>query len=234
MKTTSKILLCTLVLISIAVIALVIAIRINMEKYSSLDEINYNNEKIISKRYSITGFKKIKLVAPCNVRIKRSSEYSIEVIAAENTMKNLKMSKSGERLVLSLGRLRRDNRKIIAEISMPGIEELDIVLPSTVTISGFGLDFLKIAMSGAGKVTGINNRIEKLEITSQGASDINFSKSEVVNARLTASGATRINLNMAGGILEGNLSGVSSVTYSGTIIENRLIASGASVIKRKS
>lgn len=46
MKTTNKILLFTLILISIAVIVLVIVIGISVKKYSSLNEIQHNEEKI--------------------------------------------------------------------------------------------------------------------------------------------------------------------------------------------
>ena len=72
-----------------------------------------------------------------------------------------------------------------------------------------------------------SRRFDTLKLTISGAVAVDFGDVTFTDADVRASGASNVKLRMAGGKLTGNISGAGHITYSGTVSEQSISASGA-------
>jgi hypothetical protein len=121
-----------------------------------------------------------------------------------------------------------DRGRLEATITMPALREAHLSGASDLDFSGFDGPELTITSSGSSSLEGDSSRYDNLQLTLSGSSKASLDDVTVTNAEVSVSGAGSASLRMDGGRLTGNLSGASSLVYSGTTSEQSVSASGAS------
>lgn len=129
----------------------------------------------------------------------------------------------------------RKSAKIV--IHMPDLRELQISGASAVNVANFKQKhpmLLKVELSGATKLMFDSSRYKDIHISMSGASNISFNNSELEKVDIDTSGVSRLELNtFTQGRLSGNVSGATTIGYSGTLIENNIESSGVVNISKK-
>jgi len=191
----------------------------------------------ISKEFAIQDFAEIDLDINANINIIKSSEYKVIVEAPQELINSatLQVKKEGGQLKITCPNYRRSfmGDKIDIEIKTPEIEELEISNSAIATIDNFQLDQIEIKLAGNCKLTGNNNIIEDLELSCFGAADVDFKACKITNAEIQTFGSNSIEINMAGGILEGSMTGSGIITYYGRVNKENIKTLGSTKVIKK-
>ena len=205
-----------------------------------------------TEEYAFSDFNKVEVSSAFEFEISQSSSYSISVIADDNVIEKVQVSKLGDTLRIGLGAITRLGPVTLkATVTMPQLRGLDISGASRGTVSDFSsAENLDLNVSGASKVTGeITSGDANFEISGastvqlegsannmvanvSGASRFNLGGFIVNNANVTFSGASTGTANL-NGRLDADLSGASKLSYIGEPIMGNINTSGASAINKK-
>jgi len=117
--------------------------------------------------------------------------------------------------------------------AQPGLETLRTEGMSQLSFSGFDGRSLSFDASGAGNIRGAASRFDSLVLEMNGFGNIDFSDVAFTNADVDLNGFGNLTLRMAGGWLRGDLSGVGSLEYYGTVSEENVEKSGFGSIRRR-
>ena len=113
------------------------------------------------------------------------------------------------------------------------INKLDLGLSgaSEMKVESINVTTFESEISGASSIYSNNGIVKELDLDLSGSSDFLFEKVNVDTARVNISWASKANLTVTN-LLSGNISGASSLIYSGDINPN-LSVSGGSVVTKK-
>jgi len=120
-----------------------------------------------------------------------------------------------------------DRCRMKASITLPELREVSLSGATTFDFSGFDGAELTVVMSGASDLEGDSSRYDDLDLTLSGAGNVDLDGVTVTNAAVSVSGAASVSLRMGGGRLTGDVSGASSLEYSGAVSEQSVSSSGA-------
>jgi hypothetical protein len=205
-----------------------------------------------TRTFDYTDFTRIEAHNGFHVEITESSSYSIEVTTDDNVWKYLDVSKDGDTLVIEF-EWNRSYTNVIKEavITLPDVEGIQLSGGSQAEVDGFdSLNDFSAKLSGGSRLEGTitaddtdlnlsgGSRItlsgsgDNLVIDSSGGSRVNLEDFSVNDADINISGGGFADIRMFG-VLDANLSGGSSVIYSGDPKLGDMELSGGSTVRRK-
>jgi uncharacterized protein YfiM (DUF2279 family) len=185
---------------------------------------------VVSEKRNVADFKAIEVGGVFEVEVVAQKEFSVEIEADDNLLPLISTEVDG-RGTLEIKSEKRFSSKntIRVRISAPDIENLDVSGASKISLSNLKNDSLHVDASGASKIK-IEGETQNLTIELSGASRVEAEKLKSVNTTVDASGASRADV-FASGDLKADLSGASSVNYSGNPQYMEKKTSGASSIR---
>jgi hypothetical protein len=181
---------------------------------------------------SLDGFTGVSVQGQWDLRVERAETYSVELSYPTALENRVSAEVSGGRLVIGEQILdgvwtRSDgNARMTARITMPALAEISLAGTSKVVFSGFEGDTLDVHAAGTSNVEGSASRYDDLELQMSGMGEMDLRDVRVTNARVIVSGMTDVKLNLGGGALTGNVSGMGSLRYYGTVSAETVTKSG--------
>lgn len=195
--------------------------------------------KLITKKFDYSDFNRIKAENGMHVELTKSDTYNVEVIADDNVMEHIQVSKSGDTLkIRPKANAAFRSATLTAKITMPDLYKLELSGGSHASVTGFVSSHdLSISLSGGshlseplkpgdisagnadfnlsgGSHVTLSGSTDDLSIKCSGGSHINLEAFSVSNADIDLSGGSHATVNV-GGTLDAKLSGGSKVFYVG-------------------
>lgn len=200
----------------------------------------------------LSGFSKIQVSSAFQVGITQSEDYSVVITVDEKVEPYLDVTVQGDTLRIAVRpglTLAGAASPLQAKVSMPRLTGLELSGASRATVGGFksadglsagisgasGLDGqveagdVRFAVSGASRVS-LSGKGEKMALEVSGASQGNLGDFVVSEAVVEASGASRATVNVTGK-LDADVSGASTLRYTGNPTMGSVKSSGASTIQ---
>lgn len=189
----------------------------------------------------LTGFDRIDARGVWEVSVRQGADWDVSLRYSDEIADELHVRVEDDRLVLGYDEhegfswwrgLDFDNHEqVVATITMPTLEAVDLSGAAEIDFSGFSGEQLTITASGAADITGDEGSYEELVLVVSGAGDVDLSDLPVDDARVVLSGAGDVTLNMNGGTLTGTVSGMGDVKYRGTVSNENVVVSGFSSVE---
>ncbi|MHB1414348.1 MAG: head GIN domain-containing protein [Chloroflexota bacterium] len=206
--------------------------------------------KAVTKDMNISDFTKVDASNNFKVQITRGSSYKVTVTTDDNIVDHLDVRKDGQTLVLALQSGSYSNITLQANVTMPDLQGLRLSGATNGTVEGFNsqssvdigvsgasrLSFnsqfgdVKITNSGASHVTGTGAG-NGLNLDVSGASTADLQGFAVKDATVGLSGASNATVDVTG-TLNANLSGASTLRYTGSPTLGNVDVTGASSLKK--
>ena len=203
-----------------------------------------------TQEFNFTDFTRVEVGWAFRVEIVQSDSYSVSITADENLFNFIQVSQEGETLKIGLTQI-MPFRTLKAEITMPDLYELSLSGATRGTVKGFSSshDFI-LDLSGASRLSGditagdaqfiasgastiqLQGSADDMTVNASGASRVELASFPVNNAQVILSGASRGTVNL-GGRLDADLSGASTLNYSGNPTLGSIKTSGGSTISEK-
>ncbi len=186
------------------------------------------------------------------VEIVQGATFAVTVTADDNVLKYLDVGTSGDTLRLHLrSGFSLQRLTLRAKVTMPSLRGVDLSGAARATVSGFrSADSLDIGLSGASSLSGdiqagdsradlsgasslsLSGSGQDLSLGGSGASSADLNSYPVQGATVNLSGASRATVD-ASGTLNADLSGGSTLEYSGSPTLGRINTSGGSSIRAR-
>jgi hypothetical protein len=192
-----------------------------------------------TQTYDLTDFAGVDVDGQWQVTIERGDAWRVSVEMPTEIIDQVRVRRgAGGTLELGydgplFGLLGSDDGSLQATITMPTLATLRTSGMSQLSFSGFDGSRLSLDASGAGNIRGAASRFDSLLLDMSGFGNVDFSDVAFMNADVEMSGFGNVTLRMAGGWLRGDLSGVGSLEYYGTVSEENVEKSGFGSIRRR-
>jgi hypothetical protein len=181
-----------------------------------------------TETYEFSNFTDIKASNGFQVEIAKSNSFTVKVIADDNVLEHIELTKSGNEL-----RLRTKGNRLFrsvtlkVKIAMPDLNKLELSGGSKADVTGFSSshDF-SAELSGGSHITG-DIAAGNTVLSMSGGSHVNLSSS-VNNLDVLCSGGSHITLTGSINDVDVDCSGGSHVTLSGSASDLNLKGSGGS------
>jgi hypothetical protein len=184
-----------------------------------------------AEKRNLADFNAIEVGGAIEVEVVAQKDFSVEVEADDNLLQFIKTEVSGETLKISTDKRFSTRNPIRVRISAPDIGNLEVSGASKLSLTNLKNDSLRVDSSGASKIK-VDGETKNLEVELSGASRLDAENLKTENADIDASGASNATIFVSND-LKADLSGASSVTYSGNPKNLVKKTSGASSVKGK-
>ena len=210
--------------------------------------------KQVTVEKELSGFSKIDASSAFQVKITQSEEYSVVLTVDEKVEPYLDVSVQGDTLRIGVRpglTLAGAAFPLNAVVSMPRLTGVALSGASGATVGGFkSADRLDADLSGASKLTGeietgdvrfqvsgasgltLSGKGQKMALEVSGAGQGNLEGFAVSDATVNLSGASRATVNVSGR-LDAEVSGASTLRYTGSPTLGSIQSSGGSSIQPK-
>jgi hypothetical protein len=118
-------------------------------------------------------------------------------------------------------------------LTLPELRSVRLDGGTRLTLSGLTGEELQIESNGAAHVRASGGRFGRLELQSDGAGRFNFEETPVEAADVLLDGVGSVTLQMAGGVLSGEINGAGSIEYGGTVADERVSVNGFGSVERR-
>lgn len=206
--------------------------------------------KAESVQKDLSGFSKIDAGSAFRVDVTRSDDYSVVINVGEKVVPYLDVRVEGDTLRIHLqSGLMGASGPLEAKVSMPVLNGLDLSGATRTSITGFKSgERLNAKISGASQLEGdietgdvrfevsgasrltLSGLGQKMALEASGASQANLANYRVSEATVEVSGASKATVNVTGS-LDGEVSGASTLRYTGDPTLGSVKSSGASTIQ---
>lgn len=184
-----------------------------------------------SEKRDLSEFKGIKVGGVFQVEFTVQDNFNVQVEADDNLLEYIKTEVDGDTLEISTSNRLSSRNPIIVKIGAPDIEDIAASGAAKISVVNLNNDSLKIDLSGATNVT-VAGMTKDLKIDLSGACGIDAAELKAENVSVDASGASSADVFVSNR-LEADLSGASTVTYSGSPKDLSKKVSGASSVQEK-
>jgi hypothetical protein len=179
---------------------------------------------------NVSNFKGVEVGGIINVEIKRSEKLSVVIEADDNILPLIKTEVSNGVLEISTRKRFKTPNNITVKISAPDINSVDTSGVANVVYEGVETDSLSLESSGASKIS-VSGNVGSLTVDMSGASRVKAVALKANKANIDGSGASSARVDVTSSLVS-DLSGASSLTYSGSPAElKKSISGGASIRK---
>ncbi|MFC1938450.1 head GIN domain-containing protein [Chloroflexota bacterium] len=205
----------------------------------------------ITETYDYTDFDAIEVHNGFQIDLKKSNNFNIEITVDDNLKEYLQVDETGNTLRIRLQQNRLySSVTLIAKITMPDINRIDLSGGSRVDVTGFNLSHdLSIELSGGSRINGdisaddvdlemsggsrieLGGSADNLVADGSGGSHLELGSFSVGNADIEISGGGRGDFNVSG-TLDLDLSGGSHVSYKGDPQIGNIDVSGGSTFEK--
>jgi|WetSurMetagenome_2_1015567.scaffolds.fasta_scaffold158848_2 hypothetical protein len=189
-----------------------------------------DTSNLITKTLPLEDFTEITINGISSVNISRGDTYLVKITAPKDEMDKIKGEKNGTSLSLDYTPNAKNSigpKQITGEIMLPEASTIHIQRAAKIDLSGLKINSLFITAQGPVKVTGNDAMIHDLKLNNAGATSIALSSVPVTNADLFCQGVYSIEIMMNGGRLSGDIGGLGSVNFQGTVSVNELRVNGS-------
>jgi hypothetical protein len=147
----------------------------------------------------------------------------------------LDIERRGSELHISLkkGFARRHDSSFAVDLDLSSLTMLGVEGACDLEMSGFREQRMEILIGGSANITAREVRAEYLFVKAGGAANLDLAGALFVNVELDMEGAANADLQMDGGTLSGRIAGIGSVTYGGTVREEKIRSEGIASVKRR-
>jgi hypothetical protein len=202
--------------------------------------------------YGLSDFTRVDVSSAFKVDIVQGDSFRVTVTADDNAFRYIEVEKSGKTLRIGMRpNFSFRNTTLEAEVTMPKIEALTLSGATRGSLKGFNstedirfnlsgactLDGeidaadATLDVSGASRVT-LDGTAQSLSINGSGASNLDMAGFTVNDANVELSGASKATIDVKDN-LDIELSGASSLTYSGDPKIGRQSVTGASHLRQR-
>lgn len=225
MKTSNKLLLGGVILITITILACITIFGVsNRAEASSFATFA---SKTLTYKYS--DLKKIKLEGVYNIEYIQGSKSLVELTIPENSEKLFKISQSNN--AFSVSYKPQSKMKVEVKITAPNIEKIDLQGKSNLHFSKLNLENLNIKSQGIVKIQSDKGYIKNLNIDGEGMGNFELKNLIVKNCDFNFEGMGSTKLYLDGGTLSGHIEGMMNVKYYGKVSNSSLKIEGMGRIK---
>ncbi|MDC7126213.1 MAG: DUF2807 domain-containing protein [Spirochaetales bacterium] len=194
--------------------------------------------KLVKEDYDFTNFNSIEVVGGWKIDVSYGEEFSIQAKYHENYADDLLIEKRGQTLYVGLANPDKKQYSMhksgaYVSIVMPKIDYVDVEGGVDMNLENYNSDNIQFRIQGAGQIIGNDCNFERLSLYIDGAGNFNFYDSRLTNADVNVSGAANIEINMNGGALTGNLSGIAHLGYTGDVSRIDVSKDGMSIISKE-
>lgn len=187
------------------------------------------NGQLKSEKRSVAGFDSVDVGGIFKVEIIAGKNFDVEVVADENLLPYIETDVKNNVLRIKTREKISSKNPLLIKVSAPDLKSLDASGVARVSLVNVNNESLDVDVSGASTVD-IEGTTRNATIDVSGASRLNAEKLQTENANIDASGASNININVSNE-LSADLSGASSVRYSGSPRSVKKDLSGASSVR---
>ncbi|MBN2074839.1 MAG: DUF2807 domain-containing protein [Dehalococcoidales bacterium] len=207
--------------------------------------------KLTTESYDYTDFTLIEAVKGFELTVKQSQSYKIEITTDDNIRKYLDINKTGNILKIGLSGGHIDLTTLRVELSMPGIEGINLSGGASATITGFNSDkSFSVTLTGGSVLTGdiisgdagfgisggsvvtLSGSGKDLMVRSSDGSELTLDEFPVNNADINIDGGGRSFFNIKGK-LDTVLTGGSELYYTGDPEMGEVNISSGSVLEKR-
>ena len=227
-----------LIIVGAIVAARIIVAQISTGEYGerAADRSEARVANLAADDLDLSGFDRIDARGTWEVSVTQGAEWDVSLEYSDEVADELRVRVEGDRLVLGYDEHEGFSwwrgfdfdgpDKVVATITMPALEALDLSGATEIEFSGFSGQELGITASGAAEINGSEGSYQELTLVVSGLSDVDLGELVVDDARLVLSGAGDVTLNMNGGALSGTVSGAGNVRYRGSVRQENVVTSG--------
>ncbi len=183
---------------------------------------------VVTEKRGVSNFSKVDVSGIFKVEIVAQKDFSLEIEADDNLLPLIKTSVEGETLKIEKEKSFSSKKTIVIRISAPNIESLEVSGVSKINFSNIDNESLLVDSSGASRIS-VSGKTNKLVVNMSGASRVKAAELKASSVSVDGSGASRAKV-FASEEISADLSGASSVSYSGTPTKINKKTSGASRI----
>jgi len=189
---------------------------------------------VISKIFEFSDFTEVKVENGIQVELTKSTTFSVEIVADDNVIEHIEVSKSGGTLrIRPEGNSQFRSATLMVKVTMPELYKIELSGGSMADITGFSSSRgLSVSLSGGSHMTGdiiagdtdfnlsggshvtLSGSADDLDVKGSGGSHFNLEAFSVSNADVNLSGGSHATVNVDG-TLNVDLSGSSEVIYIG-------------------
>ncbi|MEO1656067.1 MAG: head GIN domain-containing protein, partial [Bacteroidota bacterium] len=180
--------------------------------------------------FNMNDFDKITAGGVLELKIRQGNDYQVKVRGDERARNRVIIKKQGRELQLRMKSGNYSGSKIIVDIVLPDLEELNLSGASKATVSDFEGDDLELELSGVARMK-IEGKVNDLRASLSGASYLDAFELKSRSSRINASGTGSVKV-WTTQELKAETSGASSVRYKGQPRDVSSNQSGASSVRR--
>jgi hypothetical protein len=170
--------------------------------------------KVVTEKRDVSGFKGVHAGGAMQLEITVGKEFSVELEGDDNILPTIKTEVRGDKLYFERKESRTWSRgRVIARITMPELNDLDISGASNATVNNVKTESLKVESSGASRIE-ISGEARIVDVEVSGASKLDAENLKTERAKVQASGASKASV-FASEAIDVDASGASRINYSG-------------------
>ena len=237
-----------LAILTIVVVVVVVAIVGAVSVY-----IQFSTGNSQTQTMNFANFTAVNVGSAFKVSITQSSTFSVVITASQGMLNRIEVTQTGTTLKIDIQPgVFSGSFNAVAQITMPKLDKIvfsgathgtasgfssndpfvaDLSGASSLQMTNFQTGNITTELSGASSFTAVGTANNLVSVV-YGASNLDFSNLRVHNAAVNLSGASSVQINISGR-LDADLTGASSLQYSGAPTLGNISTSGASVISKK-
>ena len=239
MRKSNTILLGIIAAIAVAIIVFAIVARVVIERNFDVTRTPRGeriraSEVFETKEFDFSEIVRIETAGNWHVELVDSTE-PVTIEYPDNLSDYLIIEFDGEILELKISELARIAGLGSIRATVPGGKVTSVSSTGMLDLKSDSFEFERFEAESAGSFlfSAPGARFAYLEIASSGIAKYDLGNASIVSAHIEMSGAGTGELTMAGGSLTGDLSGATTISYSGSISELKVDTSGASRVESK-
>ena len=189
--------------------------------------------KLQTQQKNLSDFTIINIQSGFQAQISQSDSYSVSITADNNVINRIDVNQSGNTLTIGLQLVSIFNMGTLkAQITMPDLQEIHLSGGANANVSGFVLAHELLVSEEGGSKLQMEGQASNLSAVCTGGSSLELSSLEVNQATITMDGGSTGTTNVTG-LLNADLNGGSSLTYTGNPTLGSIVTSGLSTISRE-
>ena len=231
-KPASPLIIALIVIVVVAAVIGLISALVFLGDFAPFGEVT-GSGNLVTKEEFFSDFNAVDAENGFNVEISKSDTYYIQVMADDNVMEFVSVSKSGDTLRVGLEWGTKVNSATLKiKIMMPDLQEIELSGGSKGKIEDFiTSNSLSVDLSGGSQLSG-SGEAEYLTMDISSGSQLDFSDYPVGDVNIELSGGSQATINLDG-TLNADLNGGSQLHYFGEPSMGDIDISGGSQLNEK-
>lgn len=184
--------------------------------------------RIVTEKRDASGFKGVQAGGATELQITVGKDFSVELEGDDNILPLVRTEVRAGVLHIERNGNFWSRTKLVARITMPEFDNLDLSGASRASVAGVDSNNVKLEASGASQIE-ISGTAQDLTASLSGASKLDAANLRALRANIDASGASKAQI-FASESVTADTSGASKIVYAGNPATVNKDASGASSI----